>query len=197
MRTRSGTQVVSQQCTSARKSSARKAAQPVAVRLDELPAEVCGQKLASVKVSTITAVPRCAYKTSGLPRAGPAGSCNSTSPALRHSRGLHSADSVQARIELCFLQDQAPAGLRIRPQRNRRFKEALTKSYWTAIHADLATRLWRALGRHGAHPSWPAYQSCRLSVHLTRFSAVLTPLLAQARRRKPAPGGGSVCTALP
>jgi len=33
--------------------------------------------------------------------------------------------------------------------------------YWTAIHADLATRLWRALGRHGARLSWMTYRSCR------------------------------------
>jgi len=37
----------------------------------------------------------------------------------------------------------------------------LTQPHWTSIHADLATNLWRALGRHGAHLSWPAYQLCR------------------------------------
>jgi hypothetical protein len=69
---------------------------------------------------------------------------------------------VQARaLRFALHQDQAPAGLRSRPPRDRHFKEALTKPYWTAIRADLATRLWRALGRRGAHPSW--LSSCRVA----------------------------------
>ncbi len=52
MHTRSRThQNTVQQCSKVRKSCASVAAQPVAVRLDELPAEVCGEKLMSCSMS--------------------------------------------------------------------------------------------------------------------------------------------------
>jgi len=36
----------------------------------------------------------------------------------------------------------------------RRFKEALEQPFWSTLDEDLAARLWRALGQHGALRPW-------------------------------------------
>ncbi len=140
------------------------AAQPVAVRLDELPAKVCGSKrLHSAGCqhghcsATVYILRNQWSACRSCRRAQSSFSC---SPAQRLQRPSLCRQCAGAhRFLLSIMYGACRAAHEALMQ--QAVQEALTKPYWTAIKADLATSLWRALGRRGAHLSWLSYPSCR------------------------------------
>jgi len=145
-----------------RSSTARVAARPRAVRLDELPAEVIAEALCWTALQDHLCYARTGLKAFLDCRwpawAGPAGvrgpSHRAVCPLARGlDTGLNAADSLQARFALDIWMALGRGSGELsweHSQSDRRFKEALEAPFWTTLPSDITSRLWRALRRPGA-----------------------------------------------
>ena len=135
--------------------------QALALRLDQLPAEVRAGELAPClslqgRRRHAHRGRRPASNVCCSAAAGPAGGCGAPQQALQHAalRGPFPTASLQVRTASDVRYKTQPAvcyGFALTAS-DRRFKQALAQPFWSTLEGRVNARLWQALGRPGAPP---------------------------------------------